>query len=221
MRIYYWVCRFFCQWFCVLMFRTRVYGLENVPSEGGVLLVSNHLSYGDPIFATMAVPRECNYMARDTLFRNRWFSRLIASVNAFPVRRGEADIGAIKESLRRLKQGKVLLLFPEGTRSPDGRIQPMLPGVGAIAVKARVPIVPTLLDGVVQAWPRHQALPRPGQVLVEYGAPLMPAEYAGMSPEELMSEIRSRLVAMQERRHRLEPARRLEWYGRPENATCQ
>ncbi len=212
MRLYYRFCRFLCQCVCVFLFKTRCYGVRNVPREGGVLLVSNHQSYMDPVLVTMALPREGNYMARDTLFHNRLFSLLIRSVNAFPVRRNEADIGAIKETLRRLKNGRLVLLFPEGTRTPDGRIGPMLPGVGAIAKKARVPIVPALIDGVYQTWPKHQKMPRPGDVIIEYGPPLLPADYAHLCAEELMEEIRQRLIAMQARRHSRVPQRRLEWY---------
>jgi len=183
-----------------------------VPTEGGVLLVCNHQSFMDPVLATMALPREGNYMARDTLFSYPFFGRLIRYLNAFPVRRQSADIGAIKESLRRLKQGRVLLLFPEGTRTPDGQIKPMLPGLGAIAKKARVPIVPTLIDGVFQVWPKGQSLPNRGDVIVKYGQPVLPDEYADLSPEELMAMVRGRLVAMQQSWHSRLSAKRLQWF---------
>jgi 1-acyl-sn-glycerol-3-phosphate acyltransferase len=212
MRLYYRFCRFLCQWLSTLYFKGRCHGLHHLPPEGGVLLVSNHQSYMDPVLAAMALPREGSYMARDSLFRNRFFGRLIGSLNAFPVRRGEADLSAIKEALRRLKQGHALLIFPEGTRTPDGTIRAMLPGVGAIAKKARVPIVPTLIDGVYQTWPRDRALPRPGNVIIEYGRPMMPAEYEHLSPEDLMAEIRRRLIAMQHRWHSRVPSRRLQWF---------
>jgi 1-acyl-sn-glycerol-3-phosphate acyltransferase len=160
----------------------------------------------------MALRREGNYMARDSLFKNRWFRRLIEYLNAFPVRRQSADIAAIKESMRRLKQGRLLLMFPEGTRTPDGRIQPLLPGMVAIAKKARVPIVPTLIDGMFQAWPRHQRLPSPGRVIVEYDRPITLAEYEDLTAEQLTELVRQRLVVMQSRWHRLRPERRLKWY---------
>lgn len=212
MRLYYRFCRFLCQCFCVLYFKARVFGLRHVPESGGVLLVCNHQSFMDPVLATMALHREGNYMARDTLFHNRFFSRLIKSVNAFAVRRGEADVGAIKESLRRLKQGRVILVFPEGTRTPDGRIGPMLPGVAAIAKKARVPVVPTLIDGVFQTWPRHRKLPSPGNVIIEYGPAMWPEEFASLTAEELTEKIRNHLLAMQHRWHSRVPQRRLNWF---------
>jgi 1-acyl-sn-glycerol-3-phosphate acyltransferase len=197
----------------VLLFKARAFGLHHVPEHGGVLLVSNHQSFMDPVLAGMPLHREGHYMARDSLFNNPWFGRMISSFNAFPVRRNAADISAIKETLRRLKNGQIVLLFPEGTRSPDGRIHEMLPGVGAIAKKARVPVVPMLIDGVYQTWPRDQLLPRPGNVIIEYGSPLNPDDYADMSAEELMEEIRRRIVDMQQRWHSRQPERRLEWYN--------
>lgn len=210
MRLYYRVCRVICLFIVTLLFKARIFGLRHVPKKGGVLLVCNHQSFVDPVLATLAPPREGNYMARDSLFHNALFRLLIESLNAFPVRRNTADLGAIKESLRRLKQGRILVLFPEGTRTSDGRIGPMLPGLGAIAKKAEVPIVPTLIDGVYQAWPRDRKLPGPGNVIIEYGQPILPPEYAGLTADQLMDLVRGRLIAMQERWHSRVPSRRLK-----------
>lgn len=212
MRYTYRFCRFLCQWTCVLLFGSRVFGREHFPASGGVLLVSNHQSFMDPVLVTMALPREGNYMARDTLFQDRWFGRLIRFLNAYPIRRGTADMMAIKETMRRLKEGRVVAAFPEGTRSPDGRVGEMLAGLATVAKKCNAPIVPTLIDGMYQAWPRHQILPGFGDVVVEYGKPITPAEYARMSPDELTEEIRRRIIRMQQALHRRVPGRRLEWY---------
>lgn len=212
-RLYWRFLRSLCRWFSVLHLRFRCYGMHHVPRRGAAVLVCNHQSFMDPVIVSIALPREAAYMARDTLFRNRLFRALISSLNAYPVRRGNADVGAIKESLRRLKQGQLLVLFPEGTRTVDGRIMPMMPGLGAIARKAGVPIVPTLIDGLSQVWPRDAVIPRPGNVVVEYGTPIHPEEYAGLSAEALTERIRDRLLAMQHRWHSRVPARRLQWYA--------
>lgn len=209
MRGGYRFCRFCCQWFCTLYFKTRAYGVQHVPARGGVLLVANHQSFMDPVLATMALHREADFMARDSLFAHPAFRRLIEYLNAFPVRRQTADLRAVKEALRRLKQGRLLVLFPEGTRTADGRIQPFLPGFGAIARKARVPIVPTLIDGMQTAWPRDRRFPSPGSVLIEYGQPIRPDAYAGLSIEQLMEMIRGRLVTLQRKWHGRLPERRL------------
>ena len=125
MRKGYAVCRMVAQMLFTFLVRGRVFGTHHVPRQGGVLLVSNHQSFLDPVLATLAIPRECNYMARDTLFRQPQFRRLIEYLNAFPVKRNTADLGAIKETLRRLKAGRVVLTFPEGTRTVDGSIGPI------------------------------------------------------------------------------------------------
>ncbi len=210
--LFYRFCRQLCIWFSILVFRIRTFGRHHVPPAGGVLILSNHQSYVDPPLVGCGLARVCHFMARDSLFRNPLFSRIISAVNAFPVQRGSADLGAIKEALRRLKQGKILVMFPEGTRTPDGHIGPLLPGLAAIAQKARVPIVPALVDGVYQAWPRHQLFPSIGNVVVLYDRPIDPAEYKNLSAEELTTLIRQRMVAMQERLYARQPERKPPWY---------
>ncbi len=215
MRLFYRACRFVCAAVCVLYLRTRLHRLHHVPRRGGVLLVSNHQSFMDPVLVAVALPREASYMARDSLFHAWGFRWLIRMLNAFPVRRGTADTAAIKETLRRLKQGEVVVVFPEGTRTEDGRIGPMLPGLATVARKCQVPIVPVLIDGMYQAWPRHRLLPKPGDVVIEYARPLWPADYADLTPEALMDRVRGALLAMQQRWHGRVPSRRLEWYVPP------
>lgn len=210
MGFFYRFCRGACMLMTLVYLRLRCHWTHRVPREGGVILACNHQSFMDPVLVAIALQREAAFMARDTLFKNPVFKQLISRLNAFPVRRGTADVGAIKECLRRLKQGQVLVVFPEGTRSPDGRIRPFLAGFGAVAKKAGVPIVPTLVDGMSQSWPRHQKFPRPGNVIVQYGPPITPAEYADLSVEALMSQIQTRLETMQAELHRRMPERRLQ-----------
>ncbi|HRX86733.1 MAG TPA: lysophospholipid acyltransferase family protein, partial [Phycisphaerae bacterium] len=120
----------------------RGVGVENVPVRGPAILACNHQSYLDPVLVGAFAKRTLHYMARDTLFRNSYFSRLIRSYNAFPVKRGETDVTAIKQSLRLLKEGKALLLFPEGTRTPNGTVQTMQAGAVALARRSKAPIIP-------------------------------------------------------------------------------
>jgi 1-acyl-sn-glycerol-3-phosphate acyltransferase len=199
MRRYYRYCRVVAQTLFLLLCRGRVFGTRRVPREGGVLLVCNHQSFFDPILATLALPRECHYMARDSLFRNPWFRRLIESLNAFPVKRGSADVGAIKQTLRRLKAGALVTVFPEATRTRDGSVRPMQPGVVLIARKAGVPLVPTLILGAYEAWPRRAALPRPAPVIVAYGEPLTPEQTRGRSDEDCINIVRDRILQMMAR----------------------
>ncbi len=199
MRRGYAICRLLAQSLFTFVFRGRVFGTQRVPLQGGVLLVSNHQSFLDPVLATLAIPRECNYMARDTLFAIRWLRPIMEYLNAFPVKRGTADMGAIKETLRRLKQGRVVLTFPEATRTHDGSIGPMRPGVVLLARKARVPIVPTLILGAFESWPRTTKLPRLHPILVAYADAVYPHERPEWSDEECVELVRAQILALQAR----------------------
>ena len=121
-RAWYALWRHVAQVQFVVVFGIRVFHRERLPACGGVLVISNHQSYLDPILAAVGMPRPFHPMARESLFRVAPFRWLIRSLYAFPVRRASADLGAIREALRRLKAGSVVLMFPEGTRTRDGSI---------------------------------------------------------------------------------------------------
>ena len=215
MGLFYRFGRYCCRWFCVLFFRVRVHGQRNVPREGGVLLVCNHQSFFDPVLVTMALHLEGNYMARDTLFAKPLFKRLIASLNAFPIRRSSADIQAVKETLRRLKQGKVVVTFPEGTRTQDGSVGKFLPGAAAVALKAGATIVPALIEGAYRSWPRQRKLPAPTPVSVRYGRALTPKELQDYTPSELAELLHQRVVGLTAPAGRPNRRRQAQAEGRP------
>lgn len=196
MRLSYWFLRFVAQWIFILYGQGRVFGLQHVPRTGGVILACNHQSFFDPILVGLPLSRECHFMARDSLFRDRYFRFLIEFLNAFPVRRAAADVGAIKESLRRLKQGAAIATFPEGTRTWDGSIIPLQPGIIAIAKRARCPVVPTVIEGPYEIWPRHRRLPGRARVWVEYGRPVPAEQLAKMDPDEAAGYLTDRLRTM-------------------------
>ncbi len=180
-----------------LALRIRVFNRHNEPTSGGVLYISNHQSFLDPLLTSCMLQRPGNYMARHSLFRTRAFALLIRSFNAFPVHRGTADIAALKEAMRRLKAGAQLVLFPEGTRTQDGRIGPLLPGVSLLAQRAADWVVPVVIDGAFEAWPRTQVLPSLGNVVVQYGRPISRAEARAMKSRELPQHIRRQMIAIQ------------------------
>jgi 1-acyl-sn-glycerol-3-phosphate acyltransferase len=194
-RLYYRLGRAFAQMLYVMLLSGRVFGVDRVPVRGGAVLACNHQSFMDPVLATLALPRECSYMARDTLFANPLFRRLIESLNAFPVRRGASDVAAMKAALTKLRDGAILTAFPEATRTPDGRVYPMKPGVVVMARKAGVPLVPVAIEGAYDAWSRHQKWPRSARVWVEYGTPIAPHELRAAarddSTKRLTTEIRT------------------------------
>jgi 1-acyl-sn-glycerol-3-phosphate acyltransferase len=199
MRFGYRICRFLSQILFIAFCRGRVFGLENVPLNGGVLLACNHQSFFDPVLATLAIPRDCHYFARDSLFHNRILAPVMAYFNTIPVKRGEADMRAIKEVLRRLKAGNLVLAFPEATRTHDGSIGEMRAGMVLIARKTRVPIVPTLVLGAFEAWPRHRKWPAPHQVIVAYDKPIDPSAHPEWDDDTCVSTVRERLLALQKR----------------------
>lgn len=195
--MFYTWSRRLCKLFFGGLYRMRSYGEERVPRTGPVILAANHQSYFDPVIVGAFVRRTLHYMARDTLFKNRWFGSLIRSYNAFPVKRGTADVGAIKESLRRLRAGNGLLMFPEGTRTPDGRVLTMHPGVISIARRSDATIVPVALDGVFEAWPRDRKYPRWARAAVIFGDPLTTADLEGLDDRSAADLLTQRIRALQ------------------------
>jgi 1-acyl-sn-glycerol-3-phosphate acyltransferase len=155
----------------ISLFDLKAYGLKNIPTHGGVLIVSNHQSYLDPAVLGVKVKRPMSFMAKSELFVNKVFSFLICSVNAFSVRQGDGDVGAIRETINRLQEGHVLVMFPEGGRTMDGEIEKMEGGMGLIVRRAgpAVKVVPAAVYGAYQAWSRHRFLPHPAPIRVKYG----------------------------------------------------
>src|SRR5262249_15359529 len=127
------------------------------------------------------------------LFHNRFLGWLISSLRAFPVRQGKGDKGAIDETIRRLREGHMLNLFPEGSRSEDGEIGPMQRGVALVLRRANVPIVPAVVDGSFRAWPKHRAIFRHHPVRVLYGKPV---DVSGMKGEQILHLIDATLRKM-------------------------
>jgi len=165
------------RWVCTMLFDLRVYGARNIPPTGGVLLVSNHQSYLDPVLLAVGIERPLNYMAKSELFRNPLFSWLIRSLNAFPVEQGAGDVGAVKETINRLQQGHVLNIYPEGSRTEDGKMLPLEKGVGLVIRRAKVPVVPAVIIGSFKAWPKRNKMFRPAPIRVMYGPPMDLAKF--------------------------------------------
>ena len=178
-------------------FQVRTLQREHVPATGPVLLVSNHQSFLDPPLCGVGLHRELDYIARDSLFRNRWFAWYIRSLNAFPIQRNSADLRAIRTIINRLRAGRAVVLFPEGTRTQDGRIRPFQSGIELIARKSQATTVPVLIDGAFETWPRHQTLPGLGRIYVWYGEPIPPERIRRMPPGQYVAEINERLRQMQ------------------------
>jgi 1-acyl-sn-glycerol-3-phosphate acyltransferase len=196
-NLYYRFMRRFFQVTICPIWKVRVFNRHYEPAEGSAVYLCNHQSFLDPILMSFALQRPMNYMARDTLFRFTLFRRIIRSLNAFPVRRGTADLAALKEALRRLKRGQQVVVFPEGTRTRDGRIGGFLPGAGVLCQRAADWTVPVLIDGAFEAWPRTQLLPHAGSVVVQYAPAIPRAEAMKREPEEFVEKVRTIILEMQ------------------------
>ena len=171
----------------------RTHGREHLPAEGGALLASNHQSHLDPPLIGQAIPRRINYLARTTLFRFFLFRWLIQSLDAIPIDRDGSGLGGIKETLKRLRRGEQVLMFPEGTRTPDGEIQPLKPGFCAIARRSRSPIVPLAIDGSFDAWPRKQRFPGRSVIHICFGPPISIAQQQELSDDQLIRLVEDRI----------------------------
>jgi 1-acyl-sn-glycerol-3-phosphate acyltransferase len=198
-RLWYEFLKRVLQLVAILGYRVRHSGLHHIPPEGGVLVVSNHQSHFDPPLVGIGCPRRMNYVSRDTLFRFAPLGWLLSSVDSIPIDREGIGLGGIKESLKRLKRGEMVLIFPEGTRSADGEIHPFRPGFTALAVRSKAAILPVAIDGAFAAWPRWKKFPGLGRIRVHFGEPILPGEFAGRAERDLLAEVERRVRECQAR----------------------
>jgi 1-acyl-sn-glycerol-3-phosphate acyltransferase len=154
-------------------FRWRVYHPERVPLQGPVILASNHASFLDPPLIGAGVKRGINYLARDTLFRFPVVGWLLRHWNVVPVDREGGGGAGLKAILDRLLAGGAIVLFPEGTRTRDGRLQPARSGIGLTVVKSTAAVVPVRVFGTYEAYGRQVKIPLPRRIAVKYGRPML------------------------------------------------
>jgi 1-acyl-sn-glycerol-3-phosphate acyltransferase len=153
-------------------FRWKVFNSERVPLEGPVILASNHASYIDPPLVGAGVGRQINFLARDTIFRVPILAAILRSWDVVPVDRDGGTGRGLKMILSRLEKGGAIILFPEGTRSRHGELNPARSGIGLAVIKSTAPVVPSRVFGTHQAFGPHMILPRPRRLIVKYGRPL-------------------------------------------------
>jgi 1-acyl-sn-glycerol-3-phosphate acyltransferase len=179
-----------------LMFDMKVWGVRNIPKTGGVLLLPNHQSFLDPVLIAIQLPRPISYMAKSELFEgNRFLAWVIRSLYAFPIKKQSADFGAIRQAIAKLHEGHILNMYPEGTRTKDGEIGPILPGVALVVRKAGVPIVPVYIDGSYGAWPKGKKMFGPHPIRILYGTPLT---IEGLNNQQIVELIDRTWRAMRE-----------------------
>jgi 1-acyl-sn-glycerol-3-phosphate acyltransferase len=171
MRLFYGVTWLLTRRVLETFFDFESCGMERVPLTGGLLVVSNHASFLDPPIVGAALPRELHYLARRSLFRHPLFGRLIRLYHAIPVELDRPDPGGVRTVLRLLRSGEAVLLFPEGTRTPDGQMGKVRLGAAFIACHAGVPVLPVWISGTYDVLPRHRRLPKVRPIRVTLGVP--------------------------------------------------
>ncbi len=163
---------------CDACFRIQVSGVEQIPPSGGFIVAANHASLLDPPIVGAQVPRQTSAFARKTLWKGGVISWWLDTVGVIPVDRdGGSDVVAIRRVLQALKQEKGIIMFPEGTRSPTGRLQQAKAGVGLMACRTGAAVVPTRIFGSFEAFGRHGPLRLGTSLTVVFGPPLFPADY--------------------------------------------
>ena len=174
----------------------EVKGKENVP-EGGVIVAANHISYLDPPLVGSITPRRATFMARKGLFKVPFLGKIIRPA-AFPIDREKPRPSSIKEAVKRLKSGELIVIFPEGSRSETGKLAQAKRGIGMIAGLSRVPIVPTLIIGSNKVLPIDAKWIKRAKITVIFGKPINTAsltEEKGQKSSELHEQISSRIMA--------------------------
>ena len=157
---------------CKVYFRWRVYNPERVPLKGSVILAANHASFLDPPLVGSGLHRQINYLARASLFRYPGVGWLFRNWNAVPVERDGGGAAGLKAILERLLAGGAIILFPEGTRTKDGKLQPARSGIGLTVIKSDAVVIPARMFGTFECYSRTIHFHLPKQLTVKYGEPM-------------------------------------------------
>ncbi len=153
-----------------LFYRPRIHGRENIPIQGKAIVYSNHTSLLDPVVLGCILPRPIHFMAKQELFKYRILAALMKRIGAFPVKRGTADISAVKTSLRILQEDRIFGIFPEGTRSKSGTVERFSHGIASIAIKSQAPVIPVVIANGYRLF---------RQVTISIGNPIDLSRYYG------------------------------------------
>lgn len=188
--LWYEFCRLAIHLLAGLIYGLRIEGRNNVPPTGPVLIVANHQSHLDPPFISAVTRRNMHFLARLGLFTNPFFRFLIKSLNAIPLDTTKGDTAAIKTAIERLRAGRLVLIFAEGERTPDGGMRPFQPGAALLIRRSKAPVLPIAIEGAFDTWPRHRSRPRlRGRVRIAVGKPIPMSTFEGMTTHEMLDSI--------------------------------
>jgi 1-acyl-sn-glycerol-3-phosphate acyltransferase len=193
------------QWFMQIVscfwLRYRAFGMERLPPRSGALLLINHQSHLDPLMVGLPLGRPISYLARDSLFKVPIVGWMLRNTYVIPLNREAASTSSLREAIRRVEHGFLVGIFPEGTRSEDGKIGTLKPGVLALIRRGKVPIYPVAVAGTFQAFPRGAWFLRPATVRVVFGEPLdaeLIEQFGRNRDAEALAYIRDRLEDVQQ-----------------------
>jgi 1-acyl-sn-glycerol-3-phosphate acyltransferase len=192
----YWFCHTGSKIAAKLFYQYEVIHPERLIENGPALIACNHESFFDPPLVSVAFRRPIHFLARKTLFDNRWFGGLIRRLNALPVSQDRPDFTSLKRIIKLLQSGERVLIFPEGERSPDGSLGTGQPGVGLVIAKSNVPVLPMRLFGVYDIFPRHAKRPKlRGKLAIVVGEPIdFSEEIAAGKGKALYQELSDRTL---------------------------
>ncbi len=172
MKPFYFICWCLFRAFFALFFRCRVYNPERVPASGPVVLACNHASLLDPPIVGAGTTRMINYLAKESLFKIPVFATILKHWQVVPVDREGGGAKGLRAIMDRLLHGGAVILFPEGTRTLDGKLQPARSGIGLLVVKTKGPVLPVRVFGTFDAMGKGRVFPKPVRVAVKYGRPI-------------------------------------------------
>jgi 1-acyl-sn-glycerol-3-phosphate acyltransferase len=188
-----------CRTLGVSMFGVRVRFAERLPATGGLLVLSSHQSHLDPLLLGLATDRRISSMARSSLYSFKPFGAIITALDAVPIDRNASMVTAMKAVIARLQAGAAVAVFPEGTRTADGRLGEIKPGFALLAKRAGVPIAPVAIVGAYECWPRWRRFPRPGRIRLEFGRIIPAEEVTRLDDRALTAEVARRLADLDAR----------------------
>ena len=193
--LFYTVFRYLFRLTGLVLFKYHCQGRHHLPGTGGAIICANHQSHLDPPLVGMAPSRHCIYLARKSLFKNPVFGFIISMLDAIPLNRDGMGIEGIKATLRKLKAGETVVMFPEGTRTKTGEMQMLKSGFITLARRAKVPLVPCGFAGAYNCLPRGGKLPQFERIRCVYGPPITSEQIAEMSDDQLIELLTIRMRA--------------------------
>lgn len=190
----YWLAVLCFKFLFFVVYRHRVYGLENIP-EGAAIIAPNHVSYFDPPVIAASVPGKVSFLAKEPLFESRILGPLIRRLNAYPVSGKSSDLASFKVVCKLLNEGHKVTIFPEGVRAWDGQLQSLQSGVAMLALRCGCPIVPTYIVGTYEIYPRHRRFPKLwGKTACYFGEPIYPRDFAALDKKSAQQAMTQKLI---------------------------